>query len=553
MLLSSVSSLRHLLLTGLLAALPLLPVSAQKRPATKVPTKTAVKPVATPETVYELYQVQIKPEYAEGQFALQQYLKTVRLPAEVREGRILGVVLMGFVVRPDGRLTDIYVARGLSAATNAQALRLVQAMPRWRPGRREDKAVATRYSLSVVFQKPVVDQVVDLSGLSSDGKVVEEVVESKVYTYVEQMPQYPGGMEAMQQYLRDNLRYPTQARTDQVEGKVFVSFVIPADGRPNGAKVIKGIGAGCDEEALRLIKSMPAWAPGKQNGRVVSVSYTVPITFRLNTSSADLMPLPGAAPVPAPPVVEDKVYTYVEQMPTLGGSISGVSPALQAALQLPAEVREGRTEGQVFVNFVVRPDGRVSDEKVVRGLSDACNAAALAAVRALPRFEPGKQNGRVVSVQLTVPVLMFGPNHVFEGGQVATQASFPGGGTALREYLTDKLKEPKVLKQENLRGAVEVRFVVQADGRIGATEIVRPLCRSCDEEALRLVRDMPRWTPARNAAGQPVSVRQQVIIPMPAVPVAPRGSTGRTRGGSSTGYAAFILAPAAASALPASL
>ncbi|QNH62033.1 TonB family protein [Hymenobacter sediminicola] len=552
MLLSSVTSVRHVLLTGLLATLPLLPVSAQKRPATKAPTKTAIKPVATPETVYELYQVQIKPEYAEGQYAFQQYLKSARLPTDVQDGRIQGVVLVGFVVRPDGRLTDTYVARGLSAATNAEALRLVQAMSRWRPGRREDKPVATRYSLSVVFQKPVSETAPDLSGLSSNDRVVEEVGEPKIYTYVEQMPQYPGGMEAMQKYLRENLRYPTQARTDQVEGKVFVSFVIPADGKPTNTKILKGIGAGCDEEALRLIKNMPAWAPGKQNGRVVMVSYTVPITFRLTTSS-DLMPLPGATDAPTPPAVEDKIYTYVEQMPTLGGSVSGVSQALQAALQLPAEVREGRTEGQVYVNFVVRPDGRVSDEKVVRGLSDACNAAALAAVRALPRFEPGKQNGRVVSVQLTVPVLLYGPNHVFEGGQVATQASFPGGGTALREYLTDKLKEPKVLKQENLRGAVEVRFVVQADGRIGATEIVRPLCRSCDEEALRLVRDMPRWTPARNAAGQPVSVRQQVIIPMPAVPVAPRGSTGSIRWGSSIGHTAFILVPAATSALPASL
>ncbi|WP_073280858.1 TonB family protein [Hymenobacter psychrotolerans] len=532
-------SVPHLLLTALLTALPLLPAAAQQRTAVKkAPAKTATKPAAPAEPVYELYQVQIKPEYAEGQFALQQYLKGARLPADVQDGRIQGVVLVGFVVRPDGRLTDTYVARGLSAATNAEALRLVQAMPRWRPGRREDKAVATRYSLSVAFQRPLTD----LAGFGPDGRsgAVEEGTEAKVYTYVEQMPQYPGGMEAMQQYLRTNLRYPAQARTNAVEGKVFVSFVVPPTGKPTNAKVVKGIGSGCDEEALRLIKDMPVWTPGKQNGRVVSVNYTIPITFSLNTSSSDLMAVPApAAPTP-PPVVEDKIYTYVEQMPTLGGSISGVSPALQAALQLPAEVRDGRTEGQVFVNFVVRPDGRATDEKVVRGLSDACNAAALAAVRALPRFEPGKQNGRVVSVQLTVPVQMYGPNHVFEGGQVATQASFPGGGTALRDYLTDKLREPKVLKQEGLRGAVEVRFVVQADGRIGATEIVRPLCRSCDEEALRLVRDMPRWTPARNAAGQPVSVRQQVIIPMPAAPVAPRGSTGsiqRSPAGSPGGYA----------------
>jgi TonB family protein len=205
-------------------------------------------------------------------------------------------------------------------------------------------------------------------------------------------------------------------------------------------------------------------------------------------------------------------------MPALAGSsgTTGLLAALQKSVVLPTEVREGRVSGAAYVNFVVRPNGAVTDAKITRSLCPACDAAALAAVRALPPFEPGKQNGQPVAVQLTVPVPMHGPNHVFDGGQVPTQASFPGGGTALRDYFTTKLREPNVLKQENLRGTVEARFVVQADGSIGAAEIVRPLCRSCDEEALRLVRAMPRWASARNAAGQPVAVRQNVLIPMPA-------------------------------------
>ncbi|WP_169515130.1 TonB family protein [Hymenobacter norwichensis] len=526
------SSVRRRLLAGLLVALPLLPAAAQTKSAAKKAPPRTTKPTtftAPSETVYEAYQLQIKPEYAAGQFALQQYLKGARLPAEVKEGRVQGAVFVNFVVRPTGRLTDVFVARGLSAATNAEALRLIQAMPSWRPGRRNDEAVATRYALEVRFQKPMEavtqQSAPDLSSLAPDHRVTEEVVENKVYTYVEQMPEFPGGREAMMKHIQSNTRYPALALRNQVEGRVFVAFVVKPDGSVSDVKVLKGIGSGCDEEAVRVINSMPTWTPGKQNGRTVTVSYTVPVTFTVNSSPAS-----GATTTPSTPVVpEEKVYTYVEQMPTIPGAptMVSISTALQAALVLPAEVREGKSEGQVYVNFVVRPDGSTSDAKVVRSLCPTCDQAALAAVKALPHLTPGKQNGKTVSVQMTIPVVMYGPNHVFEYHQVTTQATFPGNETALRNYLTEKMREPKVLKQENLAGTVEVRFVVQADGKIGAAEVVRPLCRSCDEEALRLVRDMPRWTPARNAADQPVSVRQTLHIRMPA-PAAklPPGSTG---------------------------
>ncbi|WBO84352.1 TonB family protein [Hymenobacter yonginensis] len=514
----SATSSRCLLLTGLLTALPLLPLLAQKQPAAnrQPPSAHATEPV------YETQQVEIWPEYPAGLFALKQYLKSARLPAEVREGRIRGAVYVSFVVRSDGRLTDISVLRGLSSGTDAEALHLIKAMPAWRPARRLDKAVAVRHSVPVVFETPAGKT----PNTPAAGTIIEDTSMSKAYTFVEQMPVFPGGMDSLRAYIQQHVKYPAQALREKVEGRVFVRFVVDTKGLVREVQVQKGIGAGCDEEAVRVVRSLPRFEPGKQNGQQVPVYYTVPVVFNVTPPrSSDLMDMPAqATPVPPQPEPE-KVYTYVEQMPTLSGPAgrTTLSIAIQQALVLPPEVREGRSEGTVFLNFVVQSTGTISDLKVVRGLCPACDAAALAAVRALPPFEPGKQNGRAVAVQFTVPVQMLGPNHVFEGGQVAMPAVFPGGGLALRQYLTKELKEPKVLKQEDLRGAVEVRFVVQADGSIGAAEITRPLCRSCDEEALRLMRAMPRWTPARNAANQPVSVRQQVIIPMPAAELPPRG------------------------------
>lgn len=122
----------------------------------------------------------------------------------------------------------------------------------------------------------------DLKGLEGEGnKVVEEVVEQKVYQYVEQMPVFPGGQEALLQYIAKNIKYPPLALRNQVEGKVFIAFVVGPEGQVTDVKVQKGIGAGCDEEASRVIKNLPKFAPGKQNGRAVSVSYTVPVTFAI--------------------------------------------------------------------------------------------------------------------------------------------------------------------------------------------------------------------------------------------------------------------------------
>ncbi|RSK42754.1 TonB family protein [Hymenobacter perfusus] len=498
--------------------------------AQKSGKKSAAAPIAAPPRIYSLYEVQTRPEYAEGEYALRQYLQNqLRRPAAVKAGTERGVVTVSFVVQPDGRLTDAFVARGLSAASNAEALRLVQAMPRWRPARYQDKAVPVQYPISIPFEPPMQKAVTvrgapDLSGLESDRRVVEEVGENKVYTYVEQMPVFPGGQSGLINYIQASLRYPAEAAQKQVEGKVFVKFTVEPSGKAINPEIIKGLGAGCDEEVLRVIRVLPPFEPGKQNGRTVSVSYTVPVTFSLQTTPG----APGVTIPPAPtlPKPEEKVYTYVEQMPRLAGTTEAtIASALQAGLVLPKEIAQGTTEGRVFVSFVVGLEGKAEDAKVVRSLCPACDAAALAAVASLPRLEPGRQNGNIVRVQLTQVLQLYSPTHVFEPREAATQATFPGGGVALRQYFTEKLKEPKVLAKENLRGAVEVRFVVQADGRIGAGEVVRPLCRSCDEEALRLVRAMPVWAPARDATGQPIAVRQSVIIPMPA-PELPRKNAG---------------------------
>ena len=113
----------------------------------------------------------------------------------------------------------------------------------------------------------------------ADEKPKEE--ETKVFDVVEQMPQFPGGNAALFEYLSKHIKYPVIAEENGIQGRVIVTFVVERDGSITDVKVVKSVDPSLDKEAQRVVKSMPRWIPGKQNGSAVRVKYTVPVTFRL--------------------------------------------------------------------------------------------------------------------------------------------------------------------------------------------------------------------------------------------------------------------------------
>ena len=106
-------------------------------------------------------------------------------------------------------------------------------------------------------------------------------VATKVFDVVEEMPSFPGGQGALMQYLASNIKYPVVAQENGVQGRVIVSFVVERDGSISDVKVARSVDPSLDREAQRVVKSMPKWKPGKQNGSAVRVKYTVPVVFRL--------------------------------------------------------------------------------------------------------------------------------------------------------------------------------------------------------------------------------------------------------------------------------
>jgi len=102
-----------------------------------------------------------------------------------------------------------------------------------------------------------------------------------IFTVVESMPGFPGGDHAIIKYLGNNINYPEMARESGIQGRVFVTFVVEKDGQVSNVKVLRGIGGGCDEEAIRVVQQMPNWIPGKQRNIPVRVQFNLPIRFVL--------------------------------------------------------------------------------------------------------------------------------------------------------------------------------------------------------------------------------------------------------------------------------
>ena len=122
------------------------------------------------------------------------------------------------------------------------------------------------------------DIVIETAPVVVDKPVVQE---KKVYEFIEQMPEYPGGTEALYNYINSHIQYPRMARDNGVQGKVFLKFIVDENGVVSDVQLLRGIGAGCDEEAMRVVRSLPKWTPGKQNGKPAAVWYKLPIQFTL--------------------------------------------------------------------------------------------------------------------------------------------------------------------------------------------------------------------------------------------------------------------------------
>jgi TonB family protein len=204
--------------------------------------------------------------------------RNVKYPKEAQEQGKQGRVVVQFVVNKDGSISNDTVVRSVDPLLDAEAIRVVRSMPNWTPGKQKGQAVRVRFTLPVTFR---------LDGGESKPAEVKQVVKTstqgeEIFKVVEQMPEYPGGMEELMKFLQRNVKYPKEAQEQGKQGRVVVQFVVNKDGCITDAKIAKSVDPQLDAEALRVVNAMPNWTPGKQRGKEVRTYFTIPVTFRLN-------------------------------------------------------------------------------------------------------------------------------------------------------------------------------------------------------------------------------------------------------------------------------
>lgn len=323
-------------------------------------------------------------------------------------------------------------------------------------------AAFARPEISNEFDEISSAKVSDLASfMKADGEksletppVTSLAPQDSVFQAVEEMPEFPGGMKAMMQFIFSNVKYPAISQENGTQGRVITQFTVGKDGSITDAKVLRSVDPYLDKEALRVISAMPKWKPGKQGGKVVATRFTMPIDFRLPSDepeerpviSAITLKVDGAVPeeptlkirgkevskilvdgkeVPIGEFVEnhpaaigsfaegdihvadatDQVFEVVEEMPEFPGGMQAMMEYLAKNIRYPAKAHKANVQGRVITQFTVGKDGAIRDAKVVRSVSPELDAEALRVISAMPNWKPGKQGGKAVACHFTVPVV----------------------------------------------------------------------------------------------------------------------------------------------------
>ena len=243
-----------------------------------------------------------------------------------------------------------------------------------------------------------------LSSTPEETRAVK-VPEGEIYQVVEEMPDFPGGMAECMKFLGKNIKYPTIAQENGIQGRVIVQMVITKEGDVAEAKVVRGVDPNLDAEALRVINSMPKWKPGKQNGEAVNVKYTIPVMFRLSNETSEAPESKSASATRETKVDENGIHMVCEEMPEFPGGMRECMNFLGKNVKYPATAQEKGIQGRVIVQFVVNRDGSIVEPKVVRGVDPDLDKEALRVISIMPKWKPGKQKGEAVRVKYTIPVM----------------------------------------------------------------------------------------------------------------------------------------------------
>lgn len=217
----------------------------------------------------------------------------------------------------------------------------------------------------------------------------------KIFVNPESWPRFPGGEDALMQFIQDNIHYPPEAAKKRIEGRVLVRFVVDSIGQVRDVEVVRSLNKALDREAVRLVQSLPRFIPGSVYGEPVNMNYVLPVTFKLN----DGMDFEALDEEP-------------EQRPQFPGGKEALMDFLRSNVRYPDEAARRRVEGVVYVQFMVDRNGKISDIQVVGPVDNTLDQEAVRVCKLLPDFEPALLHGEPVDehfiLAITFEIIRYG-------------------------------------------------------------------------------------------------------------------------------------------------
>lgn len=236
----------------------------------------------------------IQPMYTGGTAEMHRFIAhTLSYPPEAAERDIQGLVVYTFVVEKDGTLSNFKIIHRADPLLDAEALRILQLMPPWRPARHHGEIVRAESYVPMYFKlnkqarrAPARNKPSGSATARAYAKTDREIIEeNEILTIVDQMPRYVYGEEGLAEFIAHNIRYPKEARQQGIEGRILCSFIVSKDGSISNIEVVEGLHPQLDNEAIRVLGLMPRWIPGENGGEKVNVKCLLPIDFTIDEES----------------------------------------------------------------------------------------------------------------------------------------------------------------------------------------------------------------------------------------------------------------------------
>ncbi|MCH7398077.1 TonB family protein [Belliella sp. DSM 107340] len=380
-----------------------------------------------------------------------------------------------------------------------------------------------------------------INSLKSNSRIVKNYGPVKTYGQVSVKPTPKEGEEVWEKNLAKSIAefIPEKEMELGLISRIEIEYVITKDGSIKDPIIKQSFGGGVDKKVLDMLTNsdLPKWTPGELNGEKVEVvhstSLNISLPSKISQNKDDLNFFPQTIDIPIyksknTVINDDTVFDVVETAPNPQGGMEGWNEYLKSNLRYPEVAKANGEEGTVYVVFEVNKDGSISEVDILRGVSPAIDAEAIRVVKASPAWEPGKQRGKEVNVRMRLPIRFnndsknatasskdqVGEVVVFKDGaydKVDTPPSPQGKMEGWKKYLTENLNYPNSAKEQGVEGTVYLVFVVGKDGSIGEVDVLRGIGAGCDEEAMRIVKNSPKWTPGMHD-GNPVNVRMRLPI-----------------------------------------